>query len=120
MFYDRQVSKIYENGHTISLSSIAVPKYLEMIFIQMLNTVNTLMLSGYSQEAVAATSVAGQIQNLVIVIMNIITAGMTILMSVEFGKKDREKASRITGTSFFMVLCGSVIFAYLHFFSQSN
>lgn len=116
MFYDRQVSKIYENGHTISLSSIAVPKYLEMIFIQMLNTVNTLMLSGYSQEAVAATSVAGQIQNLVIVIMNIITSGMTILMSVEFGKKDREKASRIAGTSFFMVLCGSVIFGIFAFF----
>jgi putative MATE family efflux protein len=115
MFYNKAVSKVYENGHCISVSSIALPKYLEMIFIQMINTVNTLMLSDFSREAVAATSVAGQIQNLIIVILNIIIAGTGILMSVELGKNDRKNASEIAGTSIVMIVFCSVIIGLLAF-----
>lgn len=115
MFYNKAVSKFYENGHTISVSSIALPKYLEVIFIQMINTVNTLMLSGHSREAVAATSVAGQIQNLIIVILNIVIAGTGILMSVELGKNDRKKASEIAGTSIVMIVFFSLTIGLLAF-----
>ncbi len=109
MFYDFSVSKIHENGHTVSLSSIALPKFFEFIFTQMIGTVNTFMLSGYSQEAVAATSVANQIQNLIIMLINIIISGMMIIMSVELGKESRSNAGKIAGTAFFVILLSSLI-----------
>ena len=34
MLYDASLSKFEENGHNISLASIAVPKFFEMIFVQ--------------------------------------------------------------------------------------
>ncbi len=109
MFYDTSISKFEENGHTISLASIAVPKFFEMVFVQMLGTVNTIMLSGYSQVAVAAASVAEQIQNFIVIILNIIISGMTIVMSVELGKKDANRAGRVAGTSVLLMLGSALI-----------
>lgn len=109
MLYDSSVSKIYESGRTISIASLAVPKFFEMVFVQMLGTVNTIMLSGYSEEAVAATSVANQIQNLSVVILNIIICGMSILMSIELGKNDISKAGQVAGTAYISILIASAI-----------
>lgn len=112
MRYDSSVSTIYENGHKISMMSLAVPKFFEMVLIQLLGTMNTVMLSGYSQEAVAATSVANQIYNLILIALNIIITGMTLVMSVELGKKDRDKAGRIAGTSIIMLLGFSLLLGF--------
>ena len=103
LLYNKSISAIHENGHSISLFSIAIPKFLELIFIQLISTVNMLMLSGYSESAVAAVSVSWQIENLIVIILNIITSGMTIVMSVELGKNNREKASEIAGSAFFLL-----------------
>lgn len=113
MFYDSSISKIHENGHTISLISLAIPKFFEQLFILMLGTINTLMLSGYSQESVAATSVANQIHSFIVVILNIVILGMSIVMSVELGKKDQKDASRVAGTSVLMILASSLILGVL-------
>lgn len=109
MFYDSSVSKIQENGRSISLLSLAIPKFFEMVLIQLLGTVNTLMLSGYSQEAVAATSVANQIYSMMTIILYIIVNGATVVVSVELGKKDREAAGRVAGTATVMTIIFSVV-----------
>lgn len=108
-FYDFNVSKIQENGRTISLSSIAVPKFFEYVCMQILGTVNTLMLSGYSQEAVAATSIAGQILNFATALLGMVVTGATILTSIELGKKDRRSAGIVGGTAAIMVILSSVL-----------
>lgn len=107
--YDSSVSKIYENGRSVSVFSIAVPKFFEMIFVQALGTVNTLMLTGYSQEAVAAISVAEQIQTLVVTVLNIIIFGMTVILSVELGKGEKEEAGRVAATAFLSVFAVSLV-----------
>ena len=108
MLYDSSISKFEENGRTITLMSLALPKFFEQVFVGMLGTVSTLMLSGYSQEAVAATSIANQILNFVIIILNIIISGFSVVMSIELGRKDRVSAGKIAGTSTALILVGAL------------
>lgn len=119
-FYDFSVSKIEENGRTISLSSIAVPKFFEIICMQILGTVNTLMLSGYSQEAVAATSIAGQILSFATSLLGMVIAGATILTSIELGKKDRQSAGLVGGTAAIMVVSSSVVLGLIMILSANG
>lgn len=113
MFYNTSISKFEENGRTITLMSLALPKFFEQVFVGMLSTVSTLMLSGYSQNAVAATSIAGQILSFAVIILNIVISGFSIVMSIELGRKDRVTAGRIAGTSTLMMLAGALIFGVL-------
>ena len=113
MLYDSSISKFEENGRTITLMSLALPKFFESVFVGMLSTVSTLMLSGYSQDAVAATSIAGQILNFAIIILNIVISGFSIVMSIELGRKDRVTAGRVAGTSTVLILAGALIFGAL-------
>ncbi len=98
MLYDSTVTKLYENNKKITLMSIAVPKFFEAIFTAMISTVNTMMLSGYSENAVSATNVSAQIINLVTVLANMIITGTVLRISIELGREDRTLAKQFSGT----------------------
>lgn len=118
MIYDPSVNKINDNGRIITLAALAIPTFFEFIFTQLLGTANTIMLSGYSQEGVAATSVANQIENIAICLINIIIYGMTILTSIELGKENCRKAEKIAGTSLISITVVSIIIGMvISFFS---
>lgn len=108
MLYDSSVSKMQENGRTISLFSLSVPSFFEQIFRMMLSTVNTLMLSGYSQEAVAATSVSAQLENVMLYLVTIIIFGMSIVISIELGRKNRKAAAQVAGAAVISALVFSL------------
>lgn len=119
MKYDFSVSKIYENNTCISMSSLTVPKFFEAVFTTMISTVNTLMLSGYSSDAVTATSVSTQILNLATVIVSMIISGSVLHISIELGRKDFKNASSFSGTGALMcLLFSAVIGTGIFFFSD--
>lgn len=103
MKYDFTVTKLYENNKRITLASIGIPKFFETIFTTMISTVNTMMLSGYSENAVCATSVSAQIISLVTVFVNMIITGTVLCMSIELGRGSKTSAKQFSSTG--IVIC---------------
>ena len=98
--YDSSVLTITEEGKRITLFSLAMPRLCDAIFSNLLNTLSTLMLSGYAENAVGATAAANQIISLFITLLNVTATGTTIVVGIEFGRGNRERAARITGCAF--------------------
>ena len=115
-FFDPSVLSINDNGKRITLLSIIIPKLIELLYAKLVATVNTRLIAGYSENAVGATTSATQIVNVFSQLLNITTLGATILVSIELGRGNRERAGRIASTSLIMlllisgVLCSSLFF----------
>lgn len=75
------------------------PLFLEMVLFTIIGSADTLMLSGYSDDAVGAVGVVNQIIFLFQVISNIITTGVGILCAqyIGAGKTTEEKQPLILG-----------------------
>ncbi len=108
-FYDSSISCVYENGRKLSVNSLATPIFLELVSVGMLGTINTLLLSGYNQDAVGAVGVVAQVLGLLTQVTTIVTLGMKVVAGVELGRSNRKAASEIAGTSFFAILFLSVV-----------
>lgn len=98
MIYDSSVSNLTENGKKISLINITFPKYMEQIFVYLLSMVHTLMLSGYSGEAVAATNVANQVYVFALLVSGFIAVGVGVILSIAIGEENAQKINEATGT----------------------
>lgn len=93
----------------LTLFSLAVPKFFELISVQLLNTMNTLLLSGYSQDAVTATSVSAQVISVLTAILTTAITGTIILTSVELGRENRENAEMLGGNGMIMTFLSSAV-----------
>ena len=112
-FFDFSLFSIYENGRKLSVFSLATPIFFEMASTGLLSMVNTLLLSGYSQEAIGATGVVGQLTNLLSMILLITTWGLKVIIGVELGKGNIKGAKAVSGTAFWMTLASSVALGIL-------
>jgi putative MATE family efflux protein len=90
------------------LLSLTWPIFLEAVLFSIIGSVDTLMLSGYADNAVGAVGVANQILSLFQVISNIITAGTGILCAqyIGAGRTTQEKQPLILGALLFNGLLG--------------
>lgn len=81
------------------LFSLTWPIFLEAVLFSVIGSVDTLMLSGYADNAVGAVGLANQIMSLFQVISNIITAGTGILCAqyIGAGRTTEEKQPLILG-----------------------
>ncbi len=66
------------------LFRLSVPIFVEAIMNTIIGSVDTIMLSSYSDDAVAAVSIANQILFLIQVLACIVTTGTSILCAREF------------------------------------
>ena len=113
--FDFSVLSITDNGKKIFFFALFIPKLCEILFARLITTVNTLMISGYAQNAVGATTAATQIVNITSILMNVTITGCTITMSIELGRENRDRAGRIISTSLFMIILTSGIASLLIF-----
>lgn len=90
---------IEEDGRRIKFFEIVLSKIMESLFLYVLGLVNSLLLSGYSPEAVSVANIVNQVFNLAIIIPNMIVTGMAIHMNVALGQKNEKTAGLIGGTS---------------------
>ena len=81
------------------LFSLTWPIFFEAVLFSVIGSVDTLMLSGYADDAVGAVGVANSIMSLFQVISNIITAGTGILCAqyIGAGRTTKEKQPLILG-----------------------
>ncbi len=89
-----------------SMLLLAGPIFIEMLLGILLNNVDTLMLSRYSQTAVGAVGNSNQILNLFIILFGVIAGATGVVVSQYLGAKQIKKMNQIytLSTSFNLIL----------------
>jgi len=88
--------------------------FLENVFNVLLGTVNTAVLSGYSEEAVAATGAVMPLINMFSLIFSVIAIGATVVVSNDIGAEKLDRAAKATFSAVTLctvagLLCGIVL-----------
>ncbi|MBE6282080.1 MAG: MATE family efflux transporter [Bacteroides sp.] len=105
-----------KNGIKEGLRKLVVPIFIETLLIMMLGAVDTVMLSQYSDEAVAAVGVVNQLVMFAFLIFEIINMGTSVLCSQYLGAKLPHKVVQVVGVSLLLnILIGLGVSAVLYF-----
>ena len=92
------------------LLKLVGPIFLEILLMLVLGVVDTLMLSHYSDNAVAAVGVVNQLLNMVFLLFNITTVGTSVMCALYFGAKDSKSFIQVVGVSLlFNAVVGLII-----------
>ena len=83
----------------ITMAALAVPIFVELLLAMLMGNIDTLMLSQFSDRAVAAVGIANQVIFLLIVMFGFIVTGTTVLMSQALGAGNRQRAHEIAAVS---------------------
>lgn len=86
--------------HDQSLFSITWPLFIEISLHMSVGIIATLILSGYSDQAVAGVGVANQIMNIFILIFNVTAIGATILIGQNLGANEIKAARSYARSAF--------------------
>ncbi len=89
------------NTKKLTLFALTWPIFIELLLHMLMGNADTLMLSQYSDNSVAAVGVANQIFYLVIVMFGFIATGTAVLVAQHFGAKQFKQAAEISVISIF-------------------
>lgn len=94
---------------------MVIPIFIETLLIMMLGAVDTIMLSQYSDESVAAVGVVNQIVMLAFLIFEVINIGTSVLCSQYLGAKMQKNMVQVVGVALlFNLVIGLLISAILY------
>jgi putative MATE family efflux protein len=103
----------------LSLFAITWPIFIEILLHMLMGNADTLMLSQYSDDAVAAVGVANQILYVIIVMFGFIATGTAILVAQHLGAKEEETAEEVSRVSIVAnLLFGIVLSVVLFIFGE--
>ena len=86
----------------MTLLRLTWPIFVETLLRMLLGNVDTIMLSHYSENAVAAVGTANQILSMVLIVYSVVATGTTIIISQYLGANEREKADAALVNSLLM------------------
>lgn len=92
---------------------ITWPIFVETLLRMLLGNVDTIMLSHYSEDAVAAVGTVNQIFSMVIIMYSVVSTGTTIVISQYLGAGQAEKAKKIAAYACLMNLSFGLIVSIL-------
>ncbi len=104
--YDKTLSTVETPQGTLSLSQIFLPLLIEMLLLNTMGTINTLMLSNYSDEAVAAVGAATQLLGMILTFYTVISTGASIVINHNLGAGNHKRASDAAFAS--IISCGII------------
>lgn len=81
------------------MANLTAPIFIETLLIMLLGAVDTVMLSQYSDNTVAAVGVVNQLLNLVFLIFGVTTAGTSVLCSQYLGAGQSKNMLQVVGLS---------------------
>ncbi|WP_242858499.1 MATE family efflux transporter [Robinsoniella peoriensis] len=76
------------------LFKMSLPIFIELMLQLLVGNIDQVMMSRYSQNAVAAIVNANQVMNLVIIFLNMVSMAAAVILSRYLGAKDDDNASR--------------------------
>lgn len=96
---------------------MSLPIFIELLLQMLVGNVDQIMLSQYSQNSVAAIGNGNQIMNLIIIVLNMTSVGITIMISQYIGANDEHKVSEVCNVSvavmgFFSIVITLVLFLF--------
>lgn len=94
---------------SLTLWAIFLPFFIELLLTNSMGTVNTLTLSHYSDDAVAAVGAANQLMGMLFTFYTVISGGASIVMNHRLGRKDQKGAAEAAFASLFFIFFLSLI-----------
>lgn len=79
----------------LSLFTLTWPIFIEVSLYMLMGNADTLMLSQYSDDSVAAVGVSNQMLNLIIVMFGFIATGTTVIISQFLGARQKAEAMEV-------------------------
>lgn len=104
--YDKSLTTMETPQGTLSLSKIFFPLLVEMLLLNTMGTINTLMLSHYSDDAVAAVGAASQLVSMILTFYTVISTGASIVINHNLGAGNQKSASDAAFSS--IITCGVI------------
>ncbi len=101
------------NKAALPMVALTLPIILENTFRILVSSVDTLMLSTWSQKAVAAAGMMGQYVFFIQILFNVICIGTSIVLSQYLGAKREADARHVTQASAIMVAISAVVICAL-------
>ncbi|GEN54461.1 MATE family efflux transporter [Halobacillus faecis] len=103
----------------MTLFALTWPIFIEVLLHMLMGNADTLMLSQYSDDAVAAVGVSNQILSVVIVMFGFVATGAAILVAQNLGAGQKKEAGSISVTSISVNLWFSLLLSFgLFIFSE--
>ena len=102
--YDKSLASLETVQGKQSLLKLFVPLLIEMILLNTMGTINTLMLSNYSDAAVAAVGAASQIISMILTFYSVISTGTSVVINHNLGAGKKKVASDAAFAS--ILFCG--------------
>jgi len=113
------MSKQSKKSRNLSLFALTWPIFIESTLYMLMGNVDTLMLSQYSDDAVAAVGVANQLVSILIVMFGFVAMGAGIVVSQYVGANERRKASEVAVVSLVVnLIFGLVLSALTYLFAE--
>ena len=99
------------------LFSVSIPIIISMLVQALYNIVDSIFVAQYNNDAgTFALATAFPVQNLIIATAVGLAVGANALLSRALGEKKFDKVNLVAGQSFFLTLCGSLLFLIIGLF----
>ncbi|SDD05860.1 putative efflux protein, MATE family [Paenibacillus sp. UNCCL117] len=102
-----------KDGKKLTLAALTWPIFVEMLLSMLMGNADTLMLSHYSDGAVAAVGVANQVLFLVNLMFGVVAAGTSVVISQYLGSGRNQEAGLIGLTAMALNLAFGLLLAAL-------
>ncbi|MBC2579515.1 MATE family efflux transporter [Clostridium sp. DJ247] len=93
------------------------PIFIEILLFMLLGSVDTLMLSRYSDNAVAAVGVSNQLIGMMNIMFGILSTGTSILIAQNLGAGNKEEASKVATVSLIINFLFGIVLSLIMFFA---
>ncbi|MCR8849014.1 MATE family efflux transporter [Rossellomorea sp. SC111] len=108
-----------KNQKNMTLFALTWPIFIEIFLHMLMGNADTLMLSQYSDDSVAAVGVSNQILSLIIVMFGFVATGTAILVAQHLGADENRMAGEVSIVSIAVnLLFGLLLSIALVFFSK--
>ncbi len=97
--FDKSLFKHTSSLGTLSLFSLMLPMLFESAMLYMQNTVNTAVLSGYSEDAVSAVGSTSTVISLISLLGTMIANGSIVVVSNRIGAEDMKSVKELSFTA---------------------
>ena len=104
--YDKALASIQTREGTLTLSKLFLPLFIEMMLLNTMGTINTLMLSHYSDDAVAAVGAATQLLGMILTFYTVISTVDSIIINHNLVAGNSKSASDAAFAS--ILSCGAL------------
>lgn len=85
------------------MAVMSIPIFIELFLQLLVGNVDQIMISRYSQNAVAAIGNGNQIMNILIIFLNVMGSGTTIVLAKYLGANNRKKVAETCTVSLTMI-----------------